>query len=232
MRIIPKYLRGAMFVCVMSACICPMHGQSHYNSNVSLGVHGGMDMSRVFFNPSVKQSFQFGVTGGVSVRYVEEKNVGLLAELNFTQTGWKNNFEDKPFSYSRTLNYIQLPVMAHVYIGRRGRFFFNAGPQIGLYLGDSYSSNFNVSDVASVSGFPSNTRTDMIYSLPVKNKIDYGICAGLGGEFSINRKNSIYLEGRFYYGLGNIFSAKRVDPIRASNQMSISVTAGYWLRIK
>lgn len=206
--------------------------QTHYSSNVSLGGHAGMEMSQVFFNPSVKQSLKMGATAGVSIRYIEEKYFGLIGEINFAQRGWKNNFEEHPYQYSRTLNYIEIAVMAHIYFGRRGRFFFNAGPQIGFCIGESHSSNFDVNCISSIEGFPTNSRTDVIFTLPAKNKIDYGICAGLGGEFSINKRNSVYLEGRFYYGLGNIFSAKRTDPMRASNQMAITATLGYWFRIK
>ena len=69
-------------------------------------------------------------------------------------------------------------------------------------------------------------------TMPISQKIDYGISAGLGGEFSLNRRNAIYLEARFYYGLGNIVKSGRTDPFNASNQMSVSLSVGYWFRIK
>lgn len=34
--------------------------QTHYSSNVSVGVKGGVDLSRVSFTPSVKQGFAVG----------------------------------------------------------------------------------------------------------------------------------------------------------------------------
>ncbi len=57
--------------------------QSHYTSRVSLGVKGGVDFSRVFFNPSVKQSMLTGAVAGVTFIYIEETHFGLIAELNF-----------------------------------------------------------------------------------------------------------------------------------------------------
>lgn len=206
--------------------------QTHYKSNITFGVKGGADMSRVFFNPSVKQTFNFGGTAGVMFRYVEESHFGLIAELNFVQRGWKENFEGAPYDYSRTLNYVELPVMAHIYFGRRGKFFFNAGPEVSYMFKETTSCNFNVAEMATLPEFPNTNRTNTQMTMPLKNKFDYGIAAGLGGEFNINRRHSLCLEVRFYYGLGNIFGAKRTDVFNASNQMSLSATIGYWFRTK
>lgn len=178
--------------------------QTHYKANIAVGVKGGVDLSNVQFTPSVKQSFILGGNAGVTFRYIEENHFGLIAELNFEQRGWKENFEDYPFEYSRTLNYIQIPFLAHIYFGRRGRFFFNAGPEIGFLIGESTKANFDYLNVKSVSGFPVDLRTMAQYELSASGKVDYGISAGLGGEFNVNKRNSIYLEGRFYYGLGNV----------------------------
>lgn len=205
--------------------------QTHYSSNVSIGVKGGGDISRMFFNPSVKQGMKPGFMAGVMFRYIEESHFGLIAELNFIQRGWKENFEGEPFSYERTLDYIQLPVLAHIYFGRRGRFFANVGPEIGLRISDSYKSNFDVTNTANISGFPKYHNV-MQYSEPIKQRIDYGICAGFGGEFSINRRNALNIEARFYYGLGNLFSSARKDYFNASNSMAVEFTVGYWFRIK
>ena len=68
--------------------------------------------------------------------------------------------------------------------------------------------------------------------MDIKNKIDYGISAGLGLEVAAHKKHSILLEGRFYYGLNNIFNSRKRDVFAASNGMSIMVTLGYMFRIK
>ncbi|MDE5791109.1 MAG: PorT family protein [Muribaculaceae bacterium] len=207
-----------------------MHSQTHYHANISVGVKGGIDLSRVNFTPSVKQSFVLGGNAGVAFRYIEENHFGLIAEVNFEQRGWKENFEEDPFSYSRTLNYIQIPFLAHIYFGRRGRFFFNAGPEIGFMIGESTKSNFDYRNTSNISGFP--LRNTYQYLMGADPKVDYGISAGIGGEFNINRINSIFLEGRFYYGLGNVLKSGRTENCRGSNSMSIMISAGYWFRIK
>lgn len=225
-------LKSLLLAMSMSVC-AGLSAQTHYSSNVSVGVKGGVDVSQVFFNPSVQQKLMnLGMTGGVMVRYIEEDHFGLIAELNFVQRGWKENFEEAPYDYKRTLNYIELPVLAHIYFGRRGKFFFNAGPQVALFLGESTKANFDPYNTASLPDFPNRNRMNSQMTMDVTQKVDYGISAGLGGEFNINRKNSISLEARFYYGLGNIFPSKRTDTFSASNQMSISLALGYWFRVK
>ncbi len=127
---------GFLTVAAIGMASLSANAQTHYSSNVAIGVKGGVDFSRVFFNPSVDQKMKMGMSGGFMFRYIEENHFGLIAELNFVQRGWEEDFEDAPYNYSRTLNYLELPVMAHIFFGRRGKFFFNAGPQVGLFLGD------------------------------------------------------------------------------------------------
>lgn len=206
--------------------------QTHYSSNVAVGLRGGAEMSYVFFSPSVPQSWPVGGTAGVMVRYIEENHFGLIAEINWTQRGWSEDFEGAPYRYRRTLNYLEIPVLAHIYFGRRGRFFINAGPEVSYMFSESTSANFDPSDMATLPGFPIKNRTNEQMNIAVSNRVDYGITAGLGGEFSINRRNSLSLEARVYYGIGNIMPSKRADVFSVSNQLSVSLTAGYWFRVK
>ncbi len=225
------FLKLALLSVLAGLSFMNCFAQTHYRSNVSVGIKGGADLSRMFFNPSVRQTFLPGAIAGVTFRYIEESHFGLVAELNFTQRGWKENFEEEPFQYSRRLNYLMLPVMAHIYFGRRGRFFANIGPEIGVRLSDSYKANFDVDKAPNIEGF-NKYHTVKQYTEPIKQKIDYGICAGLGGEFFASPKHSVSAEIRFYYGLGNLFSATRRDYFNGSNSMNLEMTIGYWFRIK
>lgn len=209
-----------------------INAQTHYQSRLFIGAKGGIESSHVFFNPGIRQKLPIGGVAGLMFRYVEESHFGLIAEVNMAQRGWKENYDETEYEYQRTLNYIEIPVLAHVYFGKRGKFFFNVGPEISFMISESTKSNFDYAKVTSITGHPALKREHSELTLPVQNKVDFGICAGLGGEFNINPKNSINLEARFYYGIGNIFKAGRRDPFRASNGMSIGITAGYWFRIK
>lgn len=206
--------------------------QTHFDSRVDIGVRGGITLSEVMFKPSITQKFGLAQTYGVTFRYSEENHFGLIAEVNFVQRGWAEKFEDLPYKYQRTLNYVEVPVMSHIYFGKRGRFFFNAGPEVSYYLGDKISSNFDYENPGNLPGFNDKNRRTEQLTVQVSQKLDFGIVAGLGGEFSINRKNSLAVEARLYYGIGNVMPSGRQDTFSVSNQLSIAVTAGYWFRIK
>lgn len=206
--------------------------QTHFDSKVDIGAKGGITLSNVMFKPSIISKFGLGYTAGVSFRYSEENHFGLLAEVNLVQRGWVEKFEDLPYKYQRILNYVEVPVMSHIYFGHRGKFFINAGPEVAYYLGDKISSNFDYHDPSELPGFnDKNRRTDQL-TMDVSQKLDFGIVAGLGGEFSLNRRNSLALEARLYYGIGNVMPSGRQDTFSVSNQLSIAITAGYWFRLK
>lgn len=207
--------------------------QRVYSPDFCVGVKGGATISEMAWSPSVRQGFTPGVTFGLVARYTEEKYFGLIAELNITQRGWKEALpKETGLTYSRHFTYIQLPVMTHIYFGsRKFRGFVNLGPSVGYMLKEQISSNFDYVNVGSVPNYPQNFRTDQL-NMPIARKFDYGIVGGVGAEARFARKHSVVIEGRFYYGLANVFPSKRGDVFGASRSMSIEVTAAYLFRLK
>lgn len=208
--------------------------QRQYSPNLAIGAKAGATITRMSFSPSTDQKMLTGFTAGVTARYMEEKHLGLIAELNITQRGWQEDFSEPaaPFSYKRTLTYIQLPLLTHIYFGsEKVRGFVNLGPEVGYMIGSSIKANFDYTDPESVAGFPLHNRVTRQMSMDIKNKFDYGIAAGIGAEFIACRRHSIMIEGRFYYGLGNIFPSAKKDYFSASRGMSIEVTASYMFRL-
>lgn len=207
--------------------------QTHYESNITIGGKGGVTLSSASFSPTVPQSMLTGMIVGATFRYIEERHFGLIAEINLEQRGWKEDFEEAPYSYSRTLTYIQIPFLTHIYFGStKFHGFFNAGPEVAFMIGESTSANFDINNFQSLDDFPKVNRSTDQFAMPVKNKFDYGISAGLGMEYFIKRNHSVTLEGRFYFGLGNMFGASKSDVFAASRGMSIQVTVGYNFRMK
>lgn len=190
-------------------------------------------MSEMSFSPSVKQSFNNGTAGAVTFRYTEEKLFGLIAELGWAQRGWKENFEESPCEYSRSLTYIKLPLLTHIYFGSpRFKCFVNLGPEFDFMIADNISSNFDYRNPLEAEGFPTKARMTEQMSMDVKNKFDYGITGGIGIEFYLTPRNSLTLEGRYYFGLGNIYPAAKADTFSASRNTSIEITIGYNFRLK
>jgi hypothetical protein len=108
---------------------------------------------------------------------------------------------------------------------RKGfQFFFQVGPQIGMFLSESTSTNV-------VKGKPmQNARTSTIVaqdSMAVEKKFDYGIAAGLGLEFSHRKLGHFMIEGRYYYGLGDFYGNSKSDYFGRSNFGQIVIKATY-----
>src|SRR5665647_1844543 len=179
-----------------------------------LGASAGVTESMVIFKPSVSQGYLRGYNGGIVFRYIAEKNVGMQAELNFFQRGWT----EKTGLYSRQLNYIELPFMTHIYIGKKNRVFLNLGPKISYLISENTLKN-------------ETTNKETQDTTLVQNPFDYGLCAGLGVLFNI--KGQIYqLDTRVNYGLSDIFSNNKRDYFDTSNNLNVSVNFAWLFQVK
>lgn len=229
-------MKKIIIVLLIALAVVPaVRAQRHYVPHVHIGAHAGMTLSQVSFYPKSKESMLGGATMGVSFRYAEERHVGLMAELNFMQAGWKENFEEANefFNYTHRTNYITLPVMTHIFFGSRVvKCFFNLGPQIGYMVSDAVNANFDYENPTEVEGFPYEYRQVDQMRLKIKNRFDYGITGGAGVEFMIKKRHSVLLEARYYYGLGNIFPSSKADEFSASRGSTIMVNLGYMYRLK
>lgn len=233
----PNSAIRALLMCVVAIFMMPgvAMAQREYSPNFSIGVRGGATLSSMSFTPEVHQSMIQGITMGVTARYTEEKYFGLIAEVNITQRGWKEDFardEAPQFQYERKLTYIQIPLLTHIYFGsKKVKGFFNLGPEAGFMIGDKITANFDYKNLDAIPDFPKGTRTNEQMKMEVENKFDYGIAGGAGVEFFINRRNSLLLEGRYYFGIGNIFKDSKRDFFAASRGSSIEVSLAYFFRI-
>ena len=106
-----------IFALLVCACILPLHAQvGEQRHNFAVGVNGGINLNSVSFSPSVKQKNLMGINGGVTARYISEKYFSMICgaqiELNFSQHGWDEYYEDYPtLSYTRTMNYVEIPFL-------------------------------------------------------------------------------------------------------------------------
>lgn len=210
----------------------PAGAQTHYKPHISVGGKAGLSIARLDLSPSVPQSWLLASTGAVTFRYQEEKLFGLVAELGWSQRGWKENFEEAPLKYQRTFTYLILPVMTQINFGTpRFKCFINLGPQIGYMISEKITANFDYNNLGSVTQWPERQRRTEQLGMPINTKFNYGIAGGLGFEFYLAPKHSIAVEARYYFGLGNVFRAKKSDVFSASRCTGIEVTLGYSFRL-
>ena len=237
-------MRNFIISAILSIVPVAMTAQiGEHRNDLAIGFNGGLNMSSVSFTPKVSQAKLNGITGGLSLRYVCEKYFStvcsLYGEINYSQMGWNEDIVDindmpvintatgLPEEYSRTVNYIQVPLMAHLAWGREQKgfaFFVNLGPQFGIYMSESTKTNFDFSDRNAADRVNPVCAQD---TMAVENKFDYGIAAGAGIEFSHPKVGHFLLEGRYYYGLGNIYGDSKRDYFGSSNFGTITVKLAY-----
>ena len=63
------------------------------------------------------------------------------------------------------------------------------------------------------------------------NNFDFGITAGLGLELHIKPIGRFQIEGRFYYGLGNIYGDSKSDCFSRSAHQTIILRGAYLIDI-
>lgn len=229
-----KYLFLA-FLSILSVATKAQIGQPRHQ--LSVGASMGYTFSKIDFDPTIRQHRLGAPTLGVVFRYTSEKYFNTIcafqAELNYAQLGWKEDIIDAngdplPDTYQRNMHYLQLPILARLGWGKEERglqFYLVAGPQMGYCLQESAAQ----SDVWTLTNNGTPNRPNGLseqYTMKIKHQFDYGITAGLGLELN-TQVGHFLLEGRYYYGLGDVFGNAKRDVFSRSAHGTIAVKATY-----
>ena len=111
------------------------------------------------------------------------------------QKGWTEILDTAANTFSTTLNYLEFPVMTHLYLGKgKTRWFLNLGPNIGLLL------NYSESD------FDPELEDLITYRMTEENHKNFSV--GIQGGAGINRRTPYgHFQFDFTYSLSfsNIF---------------------------
>lgn len=206
----------------------------------NIGIGFGPTFSSVDFqantqaneSPATSSKQQFH--GGISIRYISEKNLGLIAELNYSQQGWDQKFAVDNANlagatHSRQLNYFEMPILTHIYFGNKVRFIFNLGPKISYVISQKEEMSDLLADYLASGNYPSNGATYQYYR-DVDRKFDYGIMGGMGVEFRSGIGN-FSLEGRYYYGLADIYNNSKTAYYGRSANQVISARLTYYVKL-
>jgi len=181
-----------------------------------MGASGGMTFTKVRFYPNIAESYLQGNTGGLMFRLISEPHIGFQVELNYTQKGWKMD----SVGYSRRINYISVPIMTHINIGKKSmRFILNLGPEFAYQI--SEKEKFKDPAVSQ----PDNALYNVLFGQPSSSKIDLLFTAGIGMEYHLKRGGAIAIEGRGFYSLPNLFDPnKYIYSISQSNGLQLKLT--------
>lgn len=194
---------------------------------IYLGVHGGALGTIVNWNPKVTGTSKvldhalLSGNGGLVFRYSQHKCCGIQVEVNYMQRGWRENFGDSTctVNYTRRLNYIEVPLLAHIYFGStKFRGFVNLGPQIGYCFMESDKGLRHSVETAQYG--------------KVERPFDWGVAGGLGFYGRSEKAGIFQLEARFNYSMGNLFNNYTTSYFDSSNMMSVSLNLAYMWQIR
>ena len=186
---------------------------SYFVPEYGVGVRGGATASWVSFSPSLAQNSTIGMQAGGVFRYISAKYFGVQVEANFTQRGWTEKSD--AYTYSRQLNYVEVPFLSHIYFGGKVfRWFFNLGPSVSYQISDNIESTVT------------NAQQKPRHTMAVKNRLDYAIAVGTGFEFNTKRAGIYQLEARYSFGLGDMFPNSATDDYRRSSNQNLSICLG------
>lgn len=209
-------LRFFLFTGSMFAAFGYLSAQGSNQSILSIGTRHGVNLSQIIFEPPVKQNVYTGYNGGLVIKYVSETHAGIQAEFSYSERGWSENL-DSTRNYTRRLTYLESPIMSHFIIGKKkSKVIINVGPNLSYFQGDK--ENFSLLETGDTLSY---------YQRPIDRKFELGLVGGIGflqetgiGDFQ--------LEGRFHYGLQNIFFVNNQSIIDKSQNQFYSISLTYF----
>lgn len=193
---------------------------------IYVGAHAGVMASTMLFRPNVAKidimQSPLTMNGGLVFRYAAHKVCAIQVEANYMQRGWREQIAlgaGSTMDYTRQLDYIEIPLLMHLYFGKqRFRGFINLGPQIG----------YCIRDIATQ--LPS-TITSPQYQ-PIEKPFDWGLAGGLGCYYRTKKIGLFQLEARFNFSMGTTYNDRKVDYFSQSNAMNLSLNLAYLWEIK
>ena len=190
-----------------------------------VGAHAGAMASTMLFKPNIANidimQSPLTINGGLVFRYAGHKVCAIQTELNYMQRGWRETITlgQTTMDYTRQLDYIEIPLLMHLYFGKeRFRGFFNLGPQIG----------YCIRDVAT----PLPEGVTAPHYLPIDKPFDWGLAGGLGCYLRTRKIGLFQLEARFNFSMGTTYNNRKVDYFSQSNAMNLSLNFAYLWEVR
>lgn len=207
-------MKKVLIILIVLFSASVVYSQNTFVPETNFGIKAGGNISKILFDPVVEQDFQVGFVGGLVFRHISQKHLGIQIEFNFMQSGWSEILES-PDTYSRRLNYLQLPFLSHFnFGGARTRIFFNIGPYVSYLLSEQEKMDlFSDEDIKEY------------YKVDINGNLGYGVSGGIG--FSRRFQIGVFqIEGRINQSLTNIFKSDS-EPFSGSLNQSGEIAFSY-----
>lgn len=210
-------------------------GQNQFKPEWNVGIGFGPTISNLSLEPGIRTKTEFQYHGGFAIRYISEKNLGLIGEINYSQQGWSEEFEKdsktagKNYGHTHQLNYIEVPILTHIYFGNKARFFLNLGPKLSFLVSEKETISPSLAGYLNSTPEANRGFRSAHMQKDAERKFDYGLLVGGGLELR-SGIGHFALEGRYYLGLGDIYKIKKGMLDRSANRV-ISVKLTYYTKL-
>lgn len=224
-------MKKLFLIAGLLCCFCQIQAQDSLvqYKRWNVGVKGGATLSYVTATDEaiVRNRFETNIlqriTYGAIVRYMTEKNFGLQIEANYVEKGWDELFRDfegrrdPSLIYRVNLNYLEVPLLAYGYFGRRNvQIFLNLGMFGAMLLSQNIERSANL-DQEEITYF---------YTTTDQNNFDLGIRGGSGIAIA-TKAGTFQLEGTYSLGLNSVLDRYRTAVPSIIQNQTITVTLGY-----
>lgn len=236
-------MKKLILLIVFACCTAGMKAQNPIGG-LSIKPMAGVNISGMVNGTDGMYHTKVGFTGGAEFEYGVNRWLGMSLGLIYSQQGAKIDgvaemtmIDDTGQRYyvgvetkgKLKCNYLNLPLMANVYIPAVKGLAVKAGVQVGILTSDKITADVLTATVKSLADYQMvvSDRADDLATLTRKSfsqsdvckSLDFGIPVGLSYEFK-----NVTLDARYYFGLKKI--DKTEDPDNARNGC-LSVTLGY-----
>lgn len=183
------------------------------------GIKGGLNYSSVGFKPTISQELKPGFLFGGVYNYQAQPAAGLQIELVYAQYGWVETFSDQSLMYSRSMNYLEMPFLTNIILGKKKTHMkLHIGPKFAYLLNEKEDTNL-----------PSSNRP--YYGVPITDQFEIGVI--IGAAFShVFSFGELQFDARFNSTLSNLFDATDDFDLLNSKNQAISVALCYWFDAK
>ncbi len=211
---------GVILAITLSSAVFAQDTDLRKEVKHQFAVKGGQNSSWINFVPAVPQNSTKGFIFGVSYSYMAKGPAGILLELLYTQSGWDETSETPDLFYSRSLNYLELPVLSNFVIGKkRTHLKLQLGPKIAYLLNENERTNVD------------STIARYYYGLEVEDKIELGLAFGTSVShlFSFGE---MQVDIRFNTSLSNLWRATDDFELKNAQTQGLALTLYYWFDAK
>ncbi len=190
-------LKKTYFSCILLVILLYTAIKTQTKAQFHIGIRQEVGLSRTNLVPSVKQNFIPATSSGIVMMLFPYTNAGIQLEINYTNKGYQLVSDTSEASYQQKLSYFEVPLLTHIYIGKRkNRIAFTVGPQFAYRL--QTKTKGNIDEAIIPAGHFMNTEL-------TETTFDMAITGGI----ALSRKfifGTLQLDLRYSHSLTNVFN--------------------------